>query len=68
MRCAWKELLAVLPAWMREEVDVRGKEKLQELRLRINAPPELLLSDGYWRLHGSVQREDLHYCLNAASQ
>lgn len=68
MRCAWKELLAVLPAWMREEVDVLGKEKLQELRLRINAPPELLLSDGYWRLHGSVQREDLHYCLNAASQ
>lgn len=29
MRCAWKELLAVLPAWMREEVDVLGKKSFR---------------------------------------
>lgn len=68
MRCAWKELLAVLPAWMREEVDALGKDSLQELRLRMNAPPELVLGKRNWLLSGIVRREDLNFCINAASQ
>lgn len=68
MICAWKEFLAILPPWMRTETDKYGHERLQELRLRINAPPELVCSDGLILLGGQISRNDLHYCINAASR
>ena len=68
MRCAWKELLAVLPQWMRMDVDRQGKDTLQELRLRINAPPELVLDGHAVWLERFVCSEDLQFCVNAASQ
>lgn len=68
MICAWKELLAILPMWMRTEVDKLGSETMQELRLRINSPPELILPEkSYWLRH-KIRQEDLSYTINAASQ
>lgn len=67
MRCAWKELISVLPRWMREDVDTYGKDTLQELRLRINQPPELIRKQGSMVLSRSVTEEDLIFCINAAS-
>lgn len=68
MRCAWKELLAVLPQWMRMDVDRQGKDTLQELRLRINAPPELVMEGRAAWLERCVSSEDLQFCVHAASQ
>lgn len=68
MICAWKELLSVLPSWMRQEVDAQGRDTLQELRLRINAPPELVRSNGAVWLNKAATREDLQCCINAASR
>lgn len=68
MRCAWKELLAILPPWIRSEVDEHDKETLQELRLRINAPPEVIRSVGYREIGKDVSISDLQYCVNAASK
>lgn len=68
MMCAWKELLSVLPERLRKEVDRLGKESAQELRLRINAPPELVTGDGSLWLADQISREDLHYIVNAASR
>ena len=68
MMCAWKQLLSVLPPRMRGEVDALGKETLQELRLRRNTPPELVMGSGLRWLPGTVTREDLDYCVNAASR
>ena len=68
MTCAWKELLNILPMWMRKEVDTQGSDFLQELRLRINAPPELVLSGESVWLGRSITQEDLHYTVNAASR
>ena len=68
MTCAWTELLAVLPEWMRPDVDELGSSSLQELRLYRNAPPELVCADGCHRLKRSVTAEDLHHILNAASR
>lgn len=68
MTCAWKELLAVLPAWVRKEVDSVGPETLQELRLRINSPPELVLSEKSVFLNHTISAEDLNYTVNAASR
>lgn len=68
MRCAWSSLLGILPMWIRQEVDRLGRESLQELRLRTGSPPELILSGSIQRLHKEVSREDLHFCVNAASR
>ena len=68
MTCAWKELMGILPQWMRQEVDRLGKDSLQELRLRINAPPELVLSGGSRWLSRAVSTDDLQFCVNAASR
>lgn len=68
MKVAWKELLSILPQWMRQEVDRRGKETLQELRLRINAPPELVLMDQSLWLDRTVSADDVLFCINTASR
>lgn len=68
MTCAWKELIALLPQWMRQDVDRYGRERLQELRLRINAPPELVFGDESVWLKSVASGDDLQYCINAASR
>jgi len=68
MTCAWKELLAVLPIWMRNDIDRLGKDTMQELRLRINSPPELVLSEKRCWLDRCITQDDLNYTINAASR
>jgi len=68
MTCAWKDVLAVLPIWMRKEVDTLGAVSLQELRLRINSPPELVFEGESRWLDRCISREDLQYTINAASR
>lgn len=68
MICAWKELLEILPMWMRTEVDKLGSETMQELRLRVNSPPELILPEKSYWLQRKIRQEDLSYTINAASQ
>lgn len=68
MRCAWKELLSVLPGWMAGEVDALGREELQELRLRVGQPPHLVLNGRYVQLKRNVTVDDLNFCVNTASR
>lgn len=68
MRCAWQAYINLLPIRMREEVDKLGSQSLQELRLRLNLPPELITAKGSLWLEESVSKEDLSYCINAASR
>ena len=68
MRCAWKELLNLLPQKMRQEVDMLGREGAQELRLRVNSPPELVLGRESRWLSGKVQCEELSGIINAATR
>lgn len=68
MRCQWQAYLNLLPPWMRQSVDKHGKDILQELRLRLHAPPELVTGKGSIRLERSVSREDLMFCVNTASK
>ncbi len=68
MMCQWKELLEVLPQKIRKDVDRIGKDALQELRLRINSPPELVLPDGSLWLKDSIVREDIRFVVNTASR
>lgn len=68
MKCAWKELLAILPTWIAVEADRLGKETLQELRLRLGKPPELVMGQKSIRLTRKVTRDDLNFCINIASR
>ncbi len=68
MRCAWQEYINLLPIWMRQEVDRLGSKTLQEIRLRLDLPPELIKSDGATCLKQVVSKEDISYCINAASR
>ncbi len=68
MKCAWQMFINLLPVWMREEVNNHGKETLQELRLRINTPPQLITSAGALYLNRPSSGEDLKFCVNVASR
>jgi len=68
MRCAWQAYLNLLPLWMRQDVDRLGSDTLQELRLRLGIPPELVRSNGSVFLSRPITADDLIYCVNAASR
>ena len=68
MTCAWKELLSILPAKLKQKVDLLGKETLQELRLRRNTPPELILNGISSMLPSYSTQDDLNFVVNAASR
>lgn len=68
MICAWKELLSILPRWLQQEVDERSRQTLQEIRLRLNSPPELVMQNGASVLARRVTMDDLNHCVNAASR
>ena len=68
MKCAWQAYLQILPLWMRKKVDNLGRDSLQELRLRVDRPPELVLGGCNQYLERNVDPDDLRYCMNAASQ
>lgn len=68
MRCAWDAFINLLPIWLRDSVDKHGSNTLQELRLRLNSPPELITSTGNISLARHVCADDLRFCINVASR
>lgn len=68
MTCAWDSFISLLPLWLRNDVDKLGKNTLQELRLRIGFPPELNMSSGTKYLRRIINKEDIIFCINAASR
>ncbi len=67
MNCAWDELIKILPIKYRSEVNVMGKETLQELRLYLDKPPLLVLGDKTLQLQQKVSATDISFILNTAS-
>lgn len=68
MKCAWQAYLNILPQRMRQNIDIYGKETLQELRLRIGQPPLMCFQNGSRTLTMPVQKEDIAFVINAASE
>lgn len=68
MKCAWNALIRLLPPRLRGQVDDLGRETAQELRLRLDRPPELVCGKKRYSLEGKCQEEDIHYIINAASR
>lgn len=68
MICAVKELLSILPGWLRQELDEATVTNLQEIRLRLHGTAELVLRNTSKRLRKTVTKDDLQFCINAASR
>lgn len=68
MKCAWESFINFLPIWMRDDVDNLGKNTMRELRLRINAPPELVFERTSKFLKRAVTQGDIQYCINTATK
>lgn len=68
MKCAWQELLAVLPPGLRNEVNTIVKDNLQELRLRLRQMPEMICQGENIRLPQKVVQQDLQFVINTASK
>ena len=67
MNCAWQAYINLLPHWMRQDVDRLGRDGLQELRIRIGLPPELILQEKTISLNRQTVEADLTFVINAAS-
>ena len=68
MKCAWSSFLRVIPQRMGEETDRLARNDLQELRLRIGKPPQLVTANGIEWLTGAVTEDELRYVINMASR
>lgn len=68
MKCAWNELLSVLPLRLRCEVDKLGKETLEELHLRLGQPVELVMSGISHLLQTTATAQDIQFVVNTASR
>ncbi len=68
MKCAWDNLLLLLPQRMRSEVDRLGRESLEEVRLRADKPVELIVTGKTMLLSCVASEEDLKFTVNTASR
>lgn len=68
MKCAWEPLLSILPPSLRGLVDKYGREELEELRLRLGRPVELVLHRCGQCLDYTVTAEDIRFTVNIASR
>ncbi len=68
MRCAWDELLGVLPPWLRELLRVYRHSPPEEIRLRLRQSVELKFSSESRWIAQSVTAEDISFVINAASR
>ncbi len=68
MRSQWKRLLSILPPALQEILEGEKGYGLQEIRLRMGDPPELV-KKGISQWYGSkITREDISFCINAATK
>lgn len=68
MKCAWDNLLAVVPQRLRTEVDRLGRQTLEELHLRLGQPVELLLGGSSYLMNTKASAEDIRFVVNTASR
>ncbi len=68
MRCAWREFLSILPARIRVEADLPENRSIQELRLRINAPPSYVFFQKQVCKGEPVTLDELNHVIHTASK
>lgn len=68
MKCAWNELLRILPAKVKTEIEKAKSRMLLEIRMRVHQYPELVFPERSEWMKEQVTQDDLEYVINAVSQ
>lgn len=68
MNCAWDAFIHLLPERFRNETDRIGRNSLQEFRMRLGLPPELIMKGKSISLQSAVTNEDLNQCIQFATR
>lgn len=68
MICDWDAYIHLLPLWLRNDVDKLGRDQLQELRLRVGYPAELVLNCRCIYLNRPIADIDIQFVINTASR
>lgn len=68
MKCMQTQLLGILPVRIRTAIMKEDIPRLTEIRLRLDRPGELIMTEGFRQLDGLVSGEDLQFCVNTASR
>lgn len=70
MFCCWKELLDLLPPWLKVVAEADGKDKpIGEIRLRLGKAPQFTGWNKEWRFTDRlITGSDLSFVVNIASQ
>lgn len=68
MHCAWDAYIHLLPVRFRYDADRLGRNLLQETRLRVGYPAELVMPGRSIFLQQTVTEDDLRHCIQFASQ
>lgn len=68
MRCQWQSVRNILPSWIRPEVDKLDPGTVEELRFRVNQPPEVVCTYGIRWLRQKIVKSDLEFIINLASK
>ena len=68
MKCAWQQLLSILPNSIRGYLDRQWANELQEIRLRLGRPPEFISRQRRQIAERQVLPEELTFVVNTASR
>lgn len=68
MKCEDGKLRSILPPWLRTSIGPEEVKTLLEIRLRLGQPAQLVCLDQTRTVGAGVTREDLSFCVNAASK
>ncbi len=68
MKCAWKDFLSVLPPELQGTVDAKGRDNLQELRLRVGRRAQLVKGSTLETIDHRVTSQDIRFVVNTASR
>lgn len=68
MKCAWNELLQILPPELRSAADTLREANPQEIRMRLGQPAQIIYAKGTMICPSAVQSDQIAYVINAASR
>ena len=63
MYCAWNELLSILPEWIRTDLSRRQSQTVNEIRMRLQQPLELICGNQAYLGDQRVSEEDIRFPL-----
>ena len=68
MNCIWDTLIKILPIHLRKPVDKFTQSPVEEIRLRLEQPTQIIANNREYFLDQRITTEDLAFCINTASQ